>query len=275
MTTAQLLASAWAWEPTVLAGCALLLAGYTATVRPLAGRALYFVAGVLVLLLSLVSPIDVLGDDYLFSAHMLQHLLMMLVVPPLCLLGLPRQLIARWRRWPVAARLLDLMERPWVAWWPLAVAMWLWHLPLLYDAALRIEPLHVVEHLTFLGTATLYWWPVVSPGRDEPAMAIWGTSIYIFIGMALSSILGIVLAFAPPGLYVPYSHPADELGVLQLIRDGWGLSAADDQQLGGLLMWIPGGALYSVALLAAWVRWLSSGDQEAEPAAPRGQSQGA
>lgn len=96
MTTWQFLTSTWSWEPSILLGCALLLAGYLAAVRfRLDGRQLLFVAGDLVLLLALVSPLDELGDTYLFSAHMAQHLLLVLVVPPLFLLGIPPQLAER------------------------------------------------------------------------------------------------------------------------------------------------------------------------------------
>ena len=101
MTSGQLLTSAWNWEPTVLAGCAALAAGYVVVARPLGIRAVSFMAGVLALLLALTSPLDTLGDTYLLSAHMLQHFLLILVVPPLLLLGIPPRVAERVRRRPV------------------------------------------------------------------------------------------------------------------------------------------------------------------------------
>jgi len=96
--------STWDWEPTVLAGCAALAVGYVVVVRPRGIRAVSFMAGVLTLLLALISPLDALGDTYLFSAHMLQHVLLILVVPPLLLLGIPPQVAERALRWEPASR---------------------------------------------------------------------------------------------------------------------------------------------------------------------------
>src|SRR5882724_9194745 len=112
MTTWQALTSTWDWEPTVLAGCVLLLAWYVVYVYPLTACAWVFGSGILVLLLALVSPLDTLGDTYLFSVHMVQHLLLTLVVPPLLLLGIPPHLWARIVRWPPARRTARLVGRP-------------------------------------------------------------------------------------------------------------------------------------------------------------------
>ncbi|GAC1427501.1 MAG: cytochrome c oxidase assembly protein [Chloroflexota bacterium] len=254
MTPWQLATTTWVWEPTVLLGCLVLLGGYLAVVRPLTGRALVFAAGVLVLLLALLSPLDRLGDTYLFSAHMLQHLLLVLVVPPLVLLGLPSEAAARALQWPPARWVERMLARPLVAWVLGIGTLWAWHLPLFYEAALASPGLHVVQHLTFLVTSTVFWWPVVAPAAGRRLAPLVTVPYLITAGMA-NSILGVILTFAPPGLYPAYQHSAGAAEILRMVRWGWGLSYAADQQVGGLLMWVLGGPVYLLAGLGALARW--------------------
>jgi cytochrome c oxidase assembly factor CtaG len=136
-----------------------------------------------------------------------------------------------------------------------------WHLPALYNAALAHEGIHIAEHLCFLATATLFWWPVVGP-LAQRRLAPLAAALYLFAAMAASTVLGIILTFAPPGIYPAYLNPVDQLGVVRLLREGWGLSPAADQQLGGLLMWVPGNLVYFWAFIAALVRWYSAPEQE-------------
>lgn len=254
MTTGQLLTSTWVWEPSVWLGCLALLAAYVALARPLTARAALFITGDVVMLLALVSPIDTLGDTYLFSAHMLQHLLLVLVVPPLLLLGIPPRLFERLLRWPPARRAERVLGRPLLAWVLGMGTLWLWHAPALYDAALHSEGLHTFQHLTFLVTATVFWWPIVAPAPLRRLASLAGVP-YLLAASLFSSVLGIILTFAPPGFYPFYLHPADPLGILRLVREGWGFSPRADQQLGGLLMWMLSTPVYLAALIAVFARW--------------------
>jgi cytochrome c oxidase assembly factor CtaG len=267
MTFGQFLIHGWQPEPGILGGCALLLGAYCYGVRPLNRHALAFTGSILVLPLALISPLDTLGDTYLFSVHMVQHLLLTLVVPPLLLLGLPGPFVRRVLRWPPAARIERTIARPLLTWSLAIVAIWVWHLPALYDAALRDGTLHIVEHLCFLATATLYWWPVIAPHRaeGEPVLAPWATGLYLFTGMAAGSLLGIIITFAAPGLYPFYDHPADPYGLLATLRTSWRLTPADDQQLGGALMWIIGGIPYVIAIFVILARWFAAPDDDPEP----------
>jgi putative membrane protein len=264
MTTWQLLISTWHWHPSVLLGCAALIMGYLAALRFRLGKpALFFAASVLVLLVALLSPIHTLGDDYLFSAHMLQHLLLMQVVPPLLLLGIPPWLVRQALTWAAVGWIERMLGQPLVAWSIGIGTMWVWHLPALYGAALDHEGVHILEHLCFLVTATILWWPVVAP-LEEARLTPLAALLYLFAAMVASSILGIILTFAPPGLYPAYLHPTDTLGILPLLRDGWGLSPAADQQLGGLLMWVPGNLAYLCAFIGTLARWYSAPEEDVE-----------
>ncbi len=253
------MSAGWDWEPSVVIGCAALAIGYLVLVsrhpallrglvdgrskREKSGRGtqecarhVYFFSGVLLLLLDLVSPIDLLADRYLFSAHIVQHFVLALVVPPLLIAGLP----------PIR---LPSMQ-PAVSWLLGVGTMIFWHIPMFFNAALADDGLHIAQHLSFLVTGTIFWWPVMQR-QLAPLTAI----SYLFSACLTCSILGASLTFARPGLYPGYLNPADSLGLLPLIRDGWGLDPKTDQQLGGLLMWVPGCFVYLSAILVIVARW--------------------
>lgn len=264
MTTGQLLLTAWDWEPSVLVGCAALIAGYWAEIRPITARAGLFVAGVVVLLLALVSPIDTLGDSYLFSAHMLQHLLLVLVVAPLLLLGIPPHAFRRLLRWSVADRAERLLGRPLLAWAIGVGTLWVWHAPPFYELALRHEGVHIVQHLCFLVSASILWWPVIAPVRERQRLSSFAAMPYLIAAALASSLLGIIITFAPLGLYPSYLHPVDHLGILTLIRRQWHVTPLADQQLGGLMMWVLSSPVYLLATVIALSRWYGEGERDEE-----------
>lgn len=259
--------SLWSWEPSVLLGCAGLVAVYIWAVRKVLGRLtsrawLYF-SGVLVLLLSLISPVDTLGDSLLFSAHMLQHLLMELVVPPLLLTGVPVELWRRLLKWPYPAQMERILRQPLLAWVLGVGTLWVWHIPALYNEALQYESVHIFQHLCFLATAVVFWWPVLTP-IEESRMPALATVPYLFAAAMANTLLGIYFSFAPAGLYplYAYPYPADTPGIISIIRNSWGLTPDKDQQLGGLLMWVVGGLAYLLFIFSIVVRWLSAADED-------------
>jgi cytochrome c oxidase assembly factor CtaG len=187
---------AWDPDPSVLIGCAALLVAYWSAHRGDFARAGWFVAGVTVMLFALISPLDALGDEYLFSAHMLQHLLLELAVPPLLLLGIT----PRFARAVIDCRPLGQIERllgnPPVAWTLGIATLVVWHAPRLFDAALGNEYIHILEHLCFMATATIFWWPILAPLPQCRIPPLW-TQVYLLGGAMANSLLGIWLTFAP------------------------------------------------------------------------------
>ncbi len=250
------LLTAWDFDPSIVIGCAALLAAYALAQRGDYSHAPWFVAGAAAMFLALVSPLDALSDHYLFSAHMLQHLILILIVPPLLITGQSEKFVRSVLAIPALARIERVLTRPALAWTLAAGALWLWHWPVLYDAALGDENVHIVEHLCFLVTATIFWWPIFAPvasARMESTHAI----IYLATAAVSNSLLAILLTFAKPGLYPAYVHPADPLGIIAMLRDGCGITPTVDQQLGGLLMWVPGGLIYLGAIMFVMARWYS------------------
>jgi len=244
------------WDPdlSVIIGCAALAAAYAIAGRRDFSRAGYFLLGDLIMLLALISPLDVLADDYLFSAHMLQHMLLILATPPLLILGLPREFSAAVVRVRALAAIERALRNPAVAWTLGMAALWTWHLPRLYDATLASEPLHIFEHLMFLVTATIFWWPILAP-LEASRISHGAAFAYLGAAMLATTILGILITFAPAGAYTAYLHPDDRLQILGALRETWGLTTQTDQELGGLLMWVPGGLVYLGAIMAVLARW--------------------
>ncbi len=220
-------------------------------------RSLSFAAGLLTLAAALISPIDALGSA-LFSGHMLQHMLLIVVAAPLLvlsaplgplLLGLPRPLQLRLGRGWQAARWLRLavsaLTQPLVAWGLHTLVFWVWHAPGPYQAALRSELVHGWEHLSLLGTALLFWW-AVAPARGTRA-SVQGLAVLLLFTMALQSgLLGALITFAPTPWYAAY----------HATTAAWGLTALEDQQLAGASMWTISGAAYLLAALRIFAAWL-------------------
>lgn len=268
MTMSHFMLTAWDWEPSVVVGCVGLLAAYAMAARyKFSKTALWYLAGVLVLMLSLVSPLDVLSDDYLFSVHMVQHMLLILVIPPCLLLGIPREMAQKAMRYRWVRRAEAVLSKPAVAWTAGIGTMWLWHWPPLYNAAVANDHIHIAEHLSFLVGATIFWWPVISPIEElrlKPLFAV----AYTFAACTAHSVLGIILTFAPLGHYPAYISPADAYGILPVIRGQWGISPSLDQQWGGLLMWVPACLVFLAFILVTLARWYRTPERQAPVSVP-------
>jgi len=261
MTNALLFAEAWDFEPVVIFGSAALFFAYLWVVRfRMNHKTVLFGSGVLLMLLTLIGPLDFLGDDYLFSAHMMEHILLYLAVPPLLLLGLPPAPIRSLLSIDIVAKAEELLRRPTIAWLVAVGAMWLWHLPVLYNAALNNEWIHAVEHLSLLLTGTIFFWPIFTPlqsHRFSPVIA----SVYIFTAMSANMILGILLTYSPLGYYPTYMRSSDSTGLFRFIRTVWKLDPQSDLNLGGMFMWIIGGLLYFASLLAVIIRLFRNAEE--------------
>lgn len=220
MAWSQWAQAGWDLEPSVMLGCALLLLWHAwATRGRLWARLVAFALGDAGLLFALISPLDTLADHFNFSAHMTQHLVLLDWAAPLLLLGVPQSMAAGWLRRRSVARAERILRQPPIAWVIGFGTLALWHWPPLYDLAVAHVGVHIVEHLAFLVSSAIFWWPVLSPLRSS-RMPGWAAGFYLFSRMALDLVLGSIIALAPVGLYAGYTQ-------------------AQDLRLGGILMWIP------------------------------------
>ncbi|HYK62544.1 MAG TPA: cytochrome c oxidase assembly protein [Bryobacteraceae bacterium] len=262
MSAHDFLMSAWDWKPSVVLGCGLVMAGYAWSTRfRFSARAAAFAAGVLAILLTLVSPMDELADHYLFSVHMAKHILFVLIAPALLLMGLPAAPMEQAMRIRNVARAERFLRQPAVAWTAGVGAMIAWHIPALFNKALANEPLHIAEHLSLLACGTIFWWPILSPLPQSRMRPLPHAAAYLFTACLACTSLGIAITFARSLLYPAYAHPADVYAILPLIRENWGISPQMDQQIGGLLMWAPACLVYVTAIMAMFARWYA---EEAE-----------
>ena len=246
----------WHAHPSIIVGVVLITALYLMAVGPLRERfgwaergsssqMVLFMLGVLVIVVALLSPLHELGDKYLFSAHMAQHLLLMLVVPPLLLLGVPGWLVDKVLRSPRVLAVSRFLTRPLVAFTFFNAVLVLWHMPVLYDLTLRERDIHILEHVMFLGVAVLMWWPVLSLAKELPRASYITQMVYLFLLPTVPSILGAVITFSDKVLY-PWYAEAPRL---------WNISATTDQEIGGIIMWVPGGMAFLTVLIIVFLVW--------------------
>jgi cytochrome c oxidase assembly factor CtaG len=212
----------------------------------------WFIAGLATILVALGPPLDDWADHFSLLAHMVQHLLLMLLAAPLLMLGTPswllRSLLLRRRSVAWAAQQLT---RPVVAFGLSSAILVIWHVPALYDAALANTMVHAVEHLSLLAGAVLMWWPLVAPLPEWPRLSPPLQCLYLFALTIPSGIVGSFITLSEPGLYKFYVTAPRALGL--------GLEA--DQELAGILMWLGGSTIFLLLMTVIFFRW--AGREEA------------
>jgi putative membrane protein len=253
---------AWTFEPSVLLGVSALgavyLRGWTLARRPGEphppgyGRLTLFCSGLLSVLVALVSPVDVLGEQ-LMVIHMVQHILLLDVAPILMILGLTKGILRPiTRRVHALERRVGYLAYPAFAIIAYAGLMWLWHIPHMYDVALRHDTVHALEHLCFGLAGGLYWWHLLSPIRSRFRLGGLGPVIYMAVTKLLVGVLGIFLAFAPHAIFPYYEHH----------QHYWHLSAREDQSLAGVAMALEQSIVMGIALVYLFVRMLDETERE-------------
>ena len=269
----------WEWEPSILIGLALWTIGYCLLVGPIRKRKGWspdpdwkqqasFHLGTLMAFLALVTPLDHLSDVYLLSAHMVQHAILLMVAPPLWLLGMPQGWFDPYITSLRLQKFLRWITRPVTALIIYNVVFWAWHVPTLYDAALYNNGLHIVEHLMFLAVAFIGWWPIagflprVAPRPSSPLQML-----VLFANMMSSSLLRALIFLAQTPIYPFYLNAPHVIGNIPLpqFANGarlWGLSVMDDQQIAGIIMWVPINAMYFFEFMAVLVLWFRKEEQK-------------
>jgi putative membrane protein len=247
--------------PSILIGCLYLLGvywlatgparrrlGWSDDVRPGFLRAASWTAAVLVIFFSLNGPLHEWADGYLFTAHMVQHLLLMLIMPPLLIWGLPPELIRKALQYRPVLVVGRFLTHPVIAYVAYNVVFIFWHFPHWYNMALMDHTVHIVQHLSFMVVAVMMWWPIMSPVRElvriptGPFLMAW-----IFLFGIPGTVVSALITLSNDVLYTWYAA-APRITAL---------SPLDDQRLGGLIMWIPGMLVFWVAITVVFFRWTS------------------
>ncbi|MCH2178396.1 MAG: cytochrome c oxidase assembly protein [Mariniblastus sp.] len=208
--------------------------------------------------LAYVSPIGYLADGYVFSAHMVQHLLMLLIVPLCLVLSLPKDQLKSW--FHSTGRLSTLKIISLIGWTGGVGAMWFWHVPSLCSISTESPLLGIVRDASFLLAGIAFWWPIYGPlkrTRLEPPVGI----IYLFSACLGCTLLGIYITFTTTTVCPVFANPADSFGVMSRLSAA-GLTPAVDQNLGGLLMWVPPCLLYVSAIISLLGRWYTNAEHD-------------
>ena len=246
--------------PSILIGCLYLIGVYLLLVGPARrrfgwsrepvarGRVVSWITAVLVIFFSLNGPLHDWADGYLFSAHMVQHLILMLIMPPLLIYGLPPWLIRKALEVSWVFRTARVLTHPGVAFVTYNVVFIFWHFPNWYNLALLDHNVHIVQHVTFMAVAVMMWWPVMSPVEElqriptGPLLMGW-----IFLFGIPGTVVSALITLSDDVLYTFYAA-APRITAL---------SPLDDQRLGGLIMWIPGMLIFWIAITVVFFRWTS------------------
>lgn len=253
MTTFQVLTDLWndrspAWVIVLLATFIYTLAAVT---QPVTRRQITcFVIAAAAFLLALASPLAVLASSYSFSAHMLQHLMLLLIVPLFAMLAWPAS------NAPVAGDVSRVPHRGAIPLgWPAGVgAMWIWHIPALCTAGMQHSWVFAIQAVSLVAAGAAFWWPIFRPqlGLRMPPHA---AALYLFSGCVGCSLLGVYITFSPISVCPLYAASGGSPELLRLVHDQWGLTHRIDQQVGGLLMWVSACMVYLGAILATFSNW--------------------
>ncbi|HEY1953375.1 MAG TPA: cytochrome c oxidase assembly protein [Gemmatimonadaceae bacterium] len=245
----------WSVHPSTVIGIAALGALYVWASRrlgkqPATSQKIFFGAGLLVMFASLNGPLHDLSDDYLFSAHMVQHLLLTFAVPSLLLAGTPGWMLRPVVSWRPIAPLARFFTRPQICFVVFNLVFAAWHLPVFYNAAMANHGLHIFEHLMFMAAAVLMWWPLLSQLPELPRLAYPGQMLYSFLMSIPMSIVAVYIAMADHVIYPAYAAAPRILPLTPL----------EDQLLGALIMWIPGGMIFMVIMTVVFFKWNARGE---------------
>jgi cytochrome c oxidase assembly factor CtaG len=253
----------WSLQPLVIAALVLAAAVYwwrmrdVHRVQPMSGRdwarVAAFAAGLTVVFAALCSPIDKLGEERLFSVHMVQHLLLADIAPILLLLGLTRAFLRpAVRRLRPVEEALGPLAHPIVALVVLVATMWAWHLPTLYELALGHPWVHALEHAMFFTSGVAFWWFVIEPVPPRHRLKGAGSVVYISAAKLLMGALGVVLAFSPDAIYHTYDNAPRT----------WGLSAVADLNVGGVEMMLEQSLVLVVFFAIAFSKMLERSERD-------------
>lgn len=255
----------WHPHPDVIAGLALLLGAYLYAVGPLRVRRglgepveprqiAMFTAGILVILLALTSPLHELSNNYLFSAHMVQHVALTLIAPPLLIAGTPGWALSPVLRWSAVRVPARVLTHPIVAFAAFNLMFAFWHFPALYLGSVNFHGIHIAEHLLFMATGVMVWWPLRSNSPELPRLSEPLQLVYL-----LFMSIGQILVFAPITFADRpiYQYYVDAPAI-------WGVSDLVDQQVGGLIMKVGGGALFMTLLIVTFLRWFAREEAEGQ-----------
>ncbi len=257
------------WNFNIINACALLLLCMLyayAVYFHFGKKSLYFFSAIAVIILCIASPLHFLGSHFLFSAHMLAHVLLLLIAGPLLVASIPPG-----NRFEKLFLFIskNVYAAPLVTWGAGVCVMWIWHIPPIFN---KVVSLNSMKHLTpwmdvlmsahmmsLVVAGIFFSWPVINPYKQYRLGALRAVA-YLASACVFCSLLGLLITFAPAGTYTHYIATNDSYSFLKIIRNNWNLSAEEDQQIAGLVMWVPCCFIYLSASMAILIKWFQEKD---------------
>jgi cytochrome c oxidase assembly factor CtaG len=248
--------SYWHFDPLVILFLAALCIIYLYAIHfKLKNQSLCFFAGIILIILCVVSPLHFIGENYLFSAHMVSHVVILLIAAPLLVAGIPKE--NKFKKY--FESFSKKIRIPFFYWFTGVGIMWFWHIPYIFNqtSSMHGMGLMYLQWLSLLVGGIIFCWPIINPYREYRMLPL-PAVLYLSTACVFCTILGLMITFAPLGIYSHYLHISDSYGYLDLIRNQWKISAGIDQQVAGLIMWVPCCFIYLTASMILLIKWFES-----------------
>jgi putative membrane protein len=220
-------------------------------------RRFLFHGALVIMFFSLNGWLHDLSDSYLFSAHMVQHLLLAFVIAPMMIMGVTGDMLRPLISKAPVRRVAEWVLAPTRCFAIFNIVFAGWHLPPMYNYALAHHPVHIVQHLMFLAASVVMWWPILSPLPELPRLSYPGQMLYLFLMSIPMAIVSVYIAYSDTILYPMYASAPRV----------WAISPMSDQMLGGLIMWIPGGLFFYTVISVVFLRWNQRGAEDSQAGA--------
>ncbi len=260
MTTMNLFFSYWNFNTTAFIIALLLSVFHFATNGYKLNKKSYlYFGGIFLFILATFSPLAFLAQ-YLFSAHMIKHIIILLIIPPMLLSSTDNKFLNKVINISPIRKIGDKLFYPITAWLLGVGSMWLWHIPKLYKLMQQSQLLQTFQMISLLILGLIFIWPVFTPTKYKKLQAL-QASLYLFTACVGCTILGIFITFAPANMYAQFLYGSNT-AVLNLIHSKWGITSEIDQQMGGLIMWIPACFVYLTNVMISLIKWYSKADKD-------------
>lgn len=261
MTTLGLFTSHWNFNlTTIIIGLVMLVFHYVTNGYRFKRKSRIYLSGVFLYLLVSFSPLEFLGHLYLFSAHMIVHIMLLLIIPPMLVAGTDTEFLQRLVSKPWMQKIGIVLFNPVVTWILGVGSMWLWHIPALFDAMKQSPFLMTTHVVSLLIMGLIFIWPVFTPVSWHKLQPL-QCALYLFTACVGCTVLGILITFLPAGVFTAQLMGHDP-AVLNLVQKQWGITPEIDQQMGGLIMWIPACFVYLTNIMIMLGKWYKNADAE-------------
>jgi len=257
MTLQQLLTGFWQFNiPAAIIILALITFHFITNGNRFTKKSINYLSGLFLLFLLTFSPLEFFGHYYLFSAHMIQHIVLLLVIPPLLLTGTDKEYLKRILSGPEVQRWTKYLFYPVTAWIIGVGSMWIWHAPLLFMAMMQSHTVHFIEMLSLLIAGVIFSWPVFTPLKFRKLDPL-QSALFLFTACIGCTVLGIFITFSPSGFFSEYMIGNNPV-ILNFLHSQMGLTPDADQEAAGLIMWVPACLIYLTIIMIMMAKWYSS-----------------